>query len=338
MSKWTFLLLASLSALTLHASPWSFESASSNVCEYVIDRLTNSIRCGCSVALLQERDDDSLRPEDWPPVLFEYGEELGLHPMRCVCLLKGEPQIASYSLCHFYYTPRMERKLSQIWIRSGGGFGCFTSDVPTGASFCPIEGKEKRRYFPPYNPFDYECDEYVKLMLITPVHAFKVDRIDFDALSGVTNGLISALGGSIANKTGSQIVEELGLASVFSNRVFELNEACAFQVDCPVPELEWKSKFYSQSEWQAHLATNRLEQTSLMRLSADEASEITYLSYLVSGDANGYEQAVSRCPSVLHSVTNIHTCIGLGVYRALQMGGALTNGCDGVAALPSVND
>ena len=188
----------------------------------------------------------------------------------------------------------------------------------------------------PFDPSDE--DDFVKLMLLTPEKELDVSRIEPIKIHHGMGTIVDAIGQDYTNRTSAEITRTLKIESAFSNRVFRLNEACSFQVDYPVPEHdEWpRYLFESKAEYIAEMNRIHAENTSLMHLSPDEVSEITYLAYFAdNANTNGYNAACSRCPLILRPVTEFKTTIGKRLRQAMREGGMITtNNLPNVAAAP----
>ena len=168
-----------------------------------------------------------------------------------------------------------------------------------------LEGRNRWMHYPPYDPYQAYKDVCVQLMLLTPEHELDKNRIRL--MKEWTMQTI--IGKDYKDQASEELMAKLGVEKVFSNRVFRLNEGCAFHVDDP----------------EADNATDALPDGSsaLMHLSAEEVSELVYLAYLVDGDAAGYSAAVARCPKILKPVTGIKTTFGKRLQQALLDGGLI---------------
>lgn len=306
------------------AAPWPFTQGSPEVQEYVVCCITNLLRKS-SIALMQKRTDEGQRLECVPMPYF-YVWELGLPAFRCVEMLKGDPSVAGYSVCHLYATPRNALELQEITEWSD-------PPEPDDGSFAYVEngkihhgkGKEIWRIKPPYDPYrTYWLEEFVVLMFLTPEHRLDMRRVKPDVSPWGTNTIAHVLGGADARKMSSaELMKRLELEHVFSNRVFRMNDGGMFQVDYPVPELEWRKRLMSKDEYARYVRGQQEGATCFMHLSSDEVSEIVWLAYRLDGDLKGFESACRRCPKILHPVDEVKTKIGRMVQDALMAAGRL---------------
>ena len=321
--KFILIVQIATTLATINAEPFSYDAANGDVQEYVVDCLTNSMRNGCSIALMQHREDEVLRPEDHA-MTWHMKMGLSLKEWRCVEMLKGDRPTGHYSVFYLYETPRVANELPLFVSEDRKGETNAFSYVVNGRweNGC---GKSYWRFSPPYDPFDFGCNEYVELMLLTPEKTLDKNRIRAKGHIVGTNTISRMVRGDTETLSPEEITRRLGLESTFSNRVFRMNEGCAFQVDFDAPMLDWRRDYETREEFDADIQSNRLSCTYLMHLSPDEVSELLRLSYAVDGDPAGYENARNCCTGLLHCVTNIQTTIGKRVFAALTDGGALTN-------------
>ena len=121
------------------------------------------------------------------------------------------------------------------------------------------------------------------------------------------------------------LMSRLGVAEAFSNRVYQAEEGCAFQVDYPVPDLGWKGTMVTKEEHLEIVRSSRREDNRIMHLSSEEASEVVYLSYLADKrySAADYDAACRRCPKLLKPVKAFKTEIGKRLKFAMESGGML---------------
>ena len=98
-----------------------------------------------------------------------------------------------------------------------------------------------------------------------------------------------------------------------------------FQVDYPVPELEWIDKLQTKEEHDRMVDVLREQEDGIMHLSPDEASEIVYLAYLADKryTAADYDAVCKRCPKLLKPVKEFKTEIGKRLKAAMEAGGML---------------
>lgn len=91
---------------------------------------------------------------------------------------------------------------------------------------------------------DENKHDVVQLMFLTPEPILDVRR-----LRPRGDGPLSKkIGEDPRNLTADELMRKLGIEQVFSNRVFRMNAGCVFQVDYPVPELDWRG-WGSKEEW-----------------------------------------------------------------------------------------
>ena len=340
MKRFITLLSFSVAFFCASAAPFSYDEAASNVQEFVVIGITNSIR-SASIALMHDPRNDL---DDYyrPPMLYHIQAELGLEELYCVETLKGVVSTGGYCKCYYYDTPRRAYELPPLGVVDMAdeeddeldGLWCFD-----GKKVIRLVGKEKWMYYPPYDPYMSRSDDFVKLMLLTPESQLDFRRIKlYDPADGWTNTIADIIGRNYANKTPAEIMRKLNIESVFSNRVFRLNEACSFQVDYPVPDNDaWPRYLYkTKAEYNAWMNRFHASNTSLMHLSPDEVSEITYLAYFADNvNTNGYNAACARCPLILRPVIEFKTTIGKRLRQAMSEGGMITtNNLPNVAAAP----
>lgn len=307
-----------VSALSLWAAPFSFESASSNVQSYVVDCLANHIR-GASIALMHERIDETSRPEDGLMPWYFCGE-LGLKERRCVEMLKGDPSVAGYKVCYLYQTPREANLLPRLWDASGIGCGYFVGGGPGVGRFVPLAGKDRWRFMPPYDPYLSCRDEFVQLMLLTPEKYLDAAYVKPRKHAQGTNTIAHVLGQSPVGMDSDTLMRKLNVVQVFSNRVFRKHEGCAFQVDYPVPDMDWRS-LGTKAEHSDRLKDIQAGNSILMHFNSDEVSEITSLAYAADGRSEEYAAACRRCPKILKPVGTLRTKIGIMLRRAMSEDG-----------------
>ena len=111
-------------------------------------------------------------------------------------------------------------------------------------------------------------------MLMTPEPKLDKRRIRLNGFSAGQGTILDIIGKDYKNQTSEELMVKLGVEKVFSNRVFRLNEGCAFHVDYPVSGKAVEGVSEGPSV--------------LMHLSAEEVSELVYLAYFVDdGDTKG---------------------------------------------------
>ncbi len=223
---------------------------------------------------------------------------------------------AGYKVCYYYKTPRLANVLPRLWYSSHDGFGYFEVDGTGRGKFTPLQRKEKWRYLPPYDPYLACADEFVLLMLLTPARRLDERRIKIDRYPHGTNTIASVLGKDFKALSSEAIMKKLGVENVFSNRVFYANEGCMFQVDCEIPELDWRG-LGTRAEYEQLLKHRRNQNSTVIHLSPDEASEIVHLAYAVNGDEKGHVAAYARHPKILRPVSQAKTGIGRRIQEAL---------------------
>ena len=310
MTKKILFVLAVLhSTLFCCAKPWPFAAGSPEVKEYVVQSVAQHIR-GCDIVLLQERVDELLT--SFGVIPWYYATELGLMRWHCVDVLKGDISLADYSYCFFYETPRMnleyipvsqERADVEAFYWKGKIYYC--------------RGREVWKFYPPYDPFEDDRDEYVRLMFVTPEKHLDTSRIKLIKNPYEGETIANRVKGDVMKMSSDELMRALKLESVFSNRVFRLNEGGVFQVDYDVPQLKGR---VLRKEAQKCLEYAKEANNSLMHLSADEVSEIVYLAYAADGDTDGtrYAAAARRCPKILKPFKPpFRTEIGRRVHEVL---------------------
>lgn len=223
--------------LVVWASPTPFESAGADVREYIVLSLASHIRANSTIGLFLSRGDDDVKDGVIP---WYYTFELGQERSRCLEILKGDVSIADYTFCFFYCTPR--ENLEVFPVRSGcvGGWEYVRSYRWKGKTY-PCRGKEVWQFEPPYDPFRSDWnDEYVRLMFLTPERKLDISRIKLLKPSKVYEGetIASKVKGDVRKMPPEEVMRQLGVEGVFSNRVFRLNEGGVFQVDYDVPQLK----------------------------------------------------------------------------------------------------
>lgn len=319
------MLIVSVEAV---AEPFTFKDASQEIRDFVIERITNYID-GASIALMHERTDEVSHRED-ALMHWSIAWELRLKERRCIEMLKGNPEVAGYKVCYLYETPRLAKTLPRLVVRTSeragdSDMGYFDGGAPFKGRFIPLTEKNLWKYMPPYDPYLSFQDEFVRLMILTPESELDVKCIRPDKFPCNVTNFITIVGKDYTNQTSAAIMRALHVEAAFSNRVFRMNEGCAFQVDYPIPDLDWRGSG-TVEEHRMRLAKVQSGNTVLMHLSAREVSEIVYLAYLVDGDSKGYVTACSRCPKILSPVKEFKTEIGTRLAEALQAGGMLCAG------------
>ena len=313
-----FAILSSSNVKTLPAVDFTFDSASPDVQEYVIDSITNCVSTA-SIALMHERTDEALREEDglmpWP-----VSWELGLQERRCVEMLKGDASSAGYKVCYLYRSPQDagERAVFVGDVVSDGRTSGFR--YYKGGKYYHGRGKDIWKLFPPYDPFSSHGDEFVQLMLLTPERNLDVRCLRPGKSPCETNAIARLLGRDPRGMTSQELMQALHVERAFSNRVLRVNDGCAFQVDYPVPDLDWRRKHLSQKEHLERLKNIQLRNSVLMHLSHREVSEITLLAFAAAGKTEGYAAARERCQKILKPVERLQTTIGILLYQAMSEG------------------
>ena len=308
-------LLCVLSGFMLCGKPFSFESSSKEIQDFVVYGMTNCIR-GASLAVMHLRSDEDLHDEDGYMDRF-LGSELGLEAYRCIEMLKGDPTVADYTVCYLYRPPRAGYCLPPITYY--GSLGCYEDWGSLEGQVTPIVGDREWLFFPPYDPQRSDSREYVQLMFLTPEPVLDVRRL----WPHGHGPLYKKVGEDPRNLTADELMRKLGIEHVFSNRVFRMNAGCVFQVDYPVPELDWRG-MGSKEELDACLMNARLKEKIYMGLTPTEVSEIVCLAYAVDGDERGYVAACARCPRILKPVGRVQTVIGRRLLAALEAGGMIS--------------
>lgn len=338
MKRFVVLLFSLFTLFCSTATPFTFDEASSNVQEFVVAKIA-SVITNATIALMYDSYDDL--DEVYEPLMPSYVRfELGLRKLYCAEMLKGDIALSGYKECGCYRTPRRGKRIPQVELFFGGhGNESVRLRYYDRGKWVSLTGKEADVFIhPPYDPYSSDEDDFVKLMLLTPEKELDVSRIEPIKIHHGMGTIVDAIGQDYTNRTSAEITRTLKIESAFSNRVFRLNEACAFQVDYPVPENNaWQGyEFKTKAEYIAW--TNRIhaENTSLMHLSPDEVSEITYLAYFAdNANTNGYNAARARCPLILRPVTEFKTTIGKRLRQAMCEGGMITtNNLPNVAAAP----
>jgi len=322
MKRIRLLVVMSLIAMGALAEPFKFDVALEDAKEFVVFCITNCI--GSTIALMQERPDEFARPEDaFMPWTFD--DDLGLSKRRCVVMLKGDVSLNGNKVCYLYDTPRNAHVLPRLMISAGGASyeGYFVDDKELPGNFVVLEGRKKWMYHPPYDPFLSYKDEFVQLMLLTPEHSLDKKRIKLGKCRYGKEMVEDAIGKDFMRNSPEELMAKLKVERVFSNRVFRMNEGCAFQVDYPAPDMDWR-KSGSKAKHLDELKRAQAANSILMHLSADEVSEIVYLAYMADGgDMKGYEDACARCPELLKPVTEFKTGIGSRLHQAMKKGGMI---------------
>ena len=293
---------------------FSFYMGNADVKEFVGQSIANCIRENCTIALFLGDDDDEHEDEVLP---WHYAFELGLERHRCIEVLKGDLSLADNHCCFFYCTLREnlefryvlgERPDVTTYIWKGKRYNC--------------RGKDVWKFEPPYDPFRHNWDGCVRLMFVTPERILDTSRIKL-VKPCYTNppyherSIAGEVKGDVMKMSSDELMRALKLESVFSNRVYRLNEGGVFQVDYDVPQLKGR---VLRKEAQKCLEYAKEANNSLMHLSADEVSEIVYLAYAADGDSDGtrYAAAAQRCPKLLKPFKPpFKTEIGRRVYEAL---------------------
>lgn len=302
----------------LKAVPLSFCRSSSDVKEYIVDSITNYIR-SCDVVLVQRRFDEFRHTEY---LACPCAMELGLSTYRCVDVLKGDESVGGYKAVFLYAAPRVGWELPiprLVHDHPEYDFGVWEN----GKSRL-IKGKELWTYLPPYDPYHEMWHEYVELRLVVPVRSPIMNRVRFGEEYYIGNEVHRMPASE--NLSERELMKRLGVENVFSNRVFQALVGSSFQVDYPVPQLEWEKGLMTKEDEEAMIKSYREEaNASIMHLSPDEASEIVYLAYLADKryTAADYDAACKRCPKLLKPVKEFKTEIGKRLKSAMEAGGML---------------
>ncbi len=337
MKRFVVLLFSLFTLFCSTATPFTFDEASSNVQEFVIVKITNAVTNATIVLSHDPYKNPGHLYESFMPYYVQF--ELGLVGMYCAEVLKGDLSVGGYTKCYFYKTPRCSKNVPQIEIWGSFLDGSFGLRYYERGKWVTLSGRDAEMFInPPYDPYSSEMDDFVKFMIVTAESQLDVGRIELDKWECRQGSVMDLIGLDYTNKTPVEIMRKLNVGTAFSNRVFRLKEGCAFQVDYPVPENNaWQGyEFKTKAEYIAEMNRIHAENTSLMHLSPDEVSEITYLAYFADNvDTNGYNAACSRCPLILRPVTEFKTTIGKRLRQAMREGGMITtNNLPNVAAAP----
>ncbi|MDO5318677.1 MAG: hypothetical protein Q4G65_08635 [bacterium] len=334
LALWGFIALTTGNtyAQTPYPNLMRFDTASAEVREYIVHSITGCVRTA-SIALVRNHGfpDSPTYIKHLSVVNFRL--ELGLEARRCVEVLKGSPTVGGDRSCYFYKTSRLCRDpmyRPRVYSDKDITLYDFEPDEFLYYDYGTKKGRgrhERWRLVPPYDiDYGWFCRaETARLAFLTPERCPLVDRVDGDHHIRISL-LHTASGGTIKTEDAKrmkpeELLRELGVESVFSNRVFSLNEGCVFHVDYELPRLKQESK-------------NRVPDEvppEVMRLSSEEVSEVVRLAYAVDGDAAGYDAACARCPQLLKPVTEFRTGIGRMLREALSAGGMLPNGASPAA-------
>lgn len=310
-------------SLTVGAVPFGFDETTEDVREFVVQSVTNCIR-NATIALMHERIDEVLRPED-ALMPWYYGPELGFRIRRCVVMLKGEHTLSENEVCYLYETPRQANVLPTQYFVAGGptAFCYFDGNRIDMSKAVWLTGRKKWLYDPPYDPYASYMDEFVQLMLLTPEFRLDKSRIKPNKYHYGHGTVVELIGVDYARSEPEELMAKLKIEQVFSNRVFRMNEGCAFQVDYPMPDMDWRG-LGNKSDHLEKLKGIQAGNTVLMHLSREEVSEIVYLAFIVdSKDQKEYDAAVRRCPNALCPVSSCRTSIGRRLQAALREGGLM---------------
>ena len=305
--------------LVVWASPTPFESAGADVREYIVLSLASHIRERCTVGLFFNWKEEELSDEVLP---WSIAFELRLKRLRCLKVLKGREMCLDGSFCFLYRTSRESLEVFPVRSDCVGGWEYVRSYRRKGKTY-PCRGKEVWQFEPPYDPFRSDWnDEYVRLMFLTPERKLDISRIKLLKPSKVYEGetIASKVKGDVRKMPPEEVMRQLGVEGVFSNRVFRLNEGGVFQVDYDVPQL--KGRVLDETARRC-LDAARRGSASLVHLSAAEVSEVVYLAYAADGDRDGavYAAAVRRCPGILRPFAPpFRTELGRRVDAALRDG------------------
>lgn len=321
--------------------PLSFDTASEEAREYVIDSLAACVR-EANVAFLQCRRDPPDRPTT-DPIPIGYEHLLGLWSSRCLQMVRGKPALERDSCCYFYDTPRRATghpRLEDRFPSSGLKPGEFW--YQDGWDTFPKIGRGRSLYWklkPPYDPYFagpmpvgypyWARARFVVLAFVTPQREPLMHRVEKTPsfISG-TNKVLQAVGGKdLATVAPRELMEKLRIEEAFASRVFRLNEGCVFLVDHPLGELE---RLYPREDglmtcdpygWEA-----RTDRRYLIQLTREEVSELVYLAYAVNGEAAEYRAAQGKWGEFLDPVSAIRTTIGSRLQSMLRVSGLLLSG------------
>lgn len=323
-----FFLLGSLSLCCSNgnAAPFRFDSAPRDVQDFVVLQLANCITNSHLVLVYSPCEQELANCPAIMPYHVRY--ELGLAETYCVEVLKGDISNGGFKRCYLYETPRRAFALPPLFeidtvMADGPQFAYYdqgTPKKPYAGKKVYVSGRMLWRYFPPYDPYRSYRDEFVKLMLLTPEPTLDVTRIKLNKWHCGSSTIADVIGKDYTRRSPAEIMRKLAVETAFSNRVFRMNEACAFQVDFRIPD-NIAFKWHGLEAKELHMERLKGIQAGnsvLMHLSSEEVSEIVYLAYLADGnDLSGYETAISRCPEVLKPVSEVRTAVGKRVNGIL---------------------
>ena len=233
----------------------TFDETPPRVQAYIVRTLRQKTAFA-DIAVIHHRADEGFRVDE-NGVHSHLPWILGFQKSRVLCILKGDA-LAANSLVYLY------KPFDWNWY-----------------------SRSLHRKTPLYNP-PLLHDGVIRLMFVTrqtePLKDRRWTSLEFDPT-------IKALfrDDTLAMEEGrmspQEYMEKHGLAAVFSNRVYRVEEGSTFQVDYPAPTMA-PTSFELQ---EAELAKAREQSMQLgflprpVRLSAREASEIVFIAYLQDG-------------------------------------------------------
>lgn len=297
------------------ARPVSFDNASPEAQEFVVDCLAKAIGKS-DILLVRQRMDDVAGEVPW-----RVASELNLSEWRLVARVKGQQTATCGDRLYLYDSKQRYENRTAF---------CIDKRNDTCRFYCAktkrmvsVRGKEVWRFVPPYDPFVPNRAEFVELMFLTPEKEVDLSQIDLVERYRGKASVSSVVDGCVTNWSPLALMKALNVETVFSNCVFRMNDGCAFQVDYQCPDFGKRMSLFSDAELEKQAAKNQENCNSLIHLSSEEVSEIVYLACLFdSGDgAFEYDQACSRVSKLLQPVAGLHTNIGKRVYMAMKARG-----------------
>ena len=287
------LIFLGLAMFTCRARGLSFSEVDSKTQSEILTQLIRAMP-DTDIAIIQNRHDELYRKDQL--LVIGHMVSMDMDKARLVHILKGSPPLKDYANMLIYL----------YWFDHHAGVVAIN------------EGKTP--YPTLYEPM-YRGRDIIMLVFVRkqkePLRNRIQDLFTREYLPFVEDGQTMPL---------HSFVEKYKLASVFSNRVYRLEDRCAFSVDYTVPPLvlppEEKRMYTIDCGNLARQDPAKIRESAhLVHFSHQEVSEIVHLAYLLEGKDGQrvYDKAVEGSAILLPMKQGAYTTfIGKRLYEALK--------------------
>lgn len=281
-----------------------FETASGDAQEYIIETLALAIPTA-DIAIIHSRYDEIFRDDGDMDDIFKL--VFNLWASRFASVLKGRENVPPYSIGYVYLPERYVPGLLPL----------------PPITRVPME-KEDKRLRPLYFPSLDMSDDLIRLVFLAKQTVPEKRRL-LQRNNGERRQMIYD---DAKSMTEIDFMDKYGLADIFSNKVYNIIEGCAFHVDYPAPLLPVTDmmKINSGMLESSKAKLSYFQKNSrLIHLAPDEVSEIVYIAYLLDGEAGAdrYAEVCKQNPNILSPMTNVKfkTLIGQKLFAKVRNSG-----------------